>query len=218
MKSHSLLDKNYLRKAAIGSLALLLCSCAATSVKKTWKSPDYHGGPFTKIAALVIDERTLLRQGFENRFVSQLKEQGATAVTTHDLLSLSEIEHDKPGAGERFRAAGADALLILRLVNVGARYREVRSGDERYVGYVTGFEPGVWYNYYSVAYMNMMPTYGALKQYVLLETSLYDLKTAQRVWSGVTETTVKENMDRVAEMNPLVAKILAIMRKDGVIP
>src|SRR5262245_5040275 len=84
-------------------LAGLLCSCAATSVKKTWKSPDFHSGPITKIAALAVDERTLLRQGFENRFVAQLRKGGATAITTFDLLSLPEISRDKPAATERFR-------------------------------------------------------------------------------------------------------------------
>jgi hypothetical protein len=65
--------------------------------------------------------------------------------------------------------------------------------------------------------MNMSPTYGSLKQKVCLETSLYDLKTEKRLWSGLTLTSLKENMDRVAEMDPLVEKIVSAMRKDGVI-
>jgi hypothetical protein len=65
--------------------------------------------------------------------------------------------------------------------------------------------------------MDMSSTYGSLKQTVYLETSLYNLKTEKRVWSGVTQTVVTENMDRVAEMDPLIEKILAAMRKDGVI-
>src|SRR5262245_57623355 len=53
------------------ALALLFCSCAATSVTKTWKAPDVQGPP-GKIAVVALAERPLLRQGFENRFVAQL--------------------------------------------------------------------------------------------------------------------------------------------------
>ena len=58
-----------LRPLALYSLALLLCSCAATSVKTTSKSPDSKG-PVGRIAVLAIDHRREVRQGFENRFVS----------------------------------------------------------------------------------------------------------------------------------------------------
>jgi hypothetical protein len=65
--------------------------------------------------------------------------------------------------------------------------------------------------------MDMSSTYGTLKQTVYLETGVYDLKTEKRLWSGITQTVVKENMDRVAEIDPLIEKIVAAMRKDGVI-
>ena len=74
---------------ALCALAALLCSCAATSVQQTWKSPDCQQ-PVGKIAVLTIEERGLLRQGFENRFVAQLTKAGAPALVTYDLLSLSE--------------------------------------------------------------------------------------------------------------------------------
>ncbi len=207
-----------LRPLALCALTALLCSCAATSVKKTWKSPDYQGAPITKLAVLTVDDRGLLRQGFENRFVAQLSKGGATAIPTFDLLSLPDINRDKPAAAERLRAAGCQALVILRLRDIASSYREVRPGGERYAEFLSGFETGPWYDYYSVAYMNMSPTYGYLTQKVYLETSLFDLKTAKRLWAGLTETVVTENMDRVAEMDPIVAKVVAAMRKDGLIP
>ena len=82
---------------------------------------------------------------------------------------------------------------------------------------LTGYETIGWYDYYSVGFMDMSPTYGSLKEWVDLEASLYDLKTEKRVWSGLTRTAVTENMDRVAEMDPLVEKIVEAMRKDGVV-
>jgi hypothetical protein len=201
---------------ALCALAALLCSCAATSVKKTWKSPDCQQ-PVGKIAVLTIEERGLLRQGFENRFVAQLTKAGASALVTYDLLSLPQIKEDKQAAADRFRTSGAEAILILRLVDVSSSYRESRAGNERYSPVLTGINSAGWYDYYSVGFIDMGTTYGTLKQTVYLETSLFDLKTEKRLWSGVTHTVVKENMDRVAEMDPLVEKIVIAMRKDGVI-
>jgi hypothetical protein len=210
------LMKMKLRSLALCALAALLCSCAATSVKKTWKSPDFRQ-PVGKIAVLTIEERGLLRQGFENRFVAQLADAGSPAVATFDQLMLAEIKQDKRAAADRFRAIGGEALLILRLVEVSSSYREIQPGGESYMGTVSGFDSMGWYDYYSVGFMSMSPSYGSLKQRVYLETRLYDLKTEKLLWSGLTQTVLKDNMDRLAEMDPLVGKILAAMRKDGVI-
>jgi hypothetical protein len=198
------------------ALATLLCSCAATSLKKTWKAPECQQ-PVGKIAVLTIEERGLVRQGFENRFVAQLTKAGGAAVVTYDLLTLAEIKQDKRAAADRFRASGAEAVLILRLVDMSSSYRESRAGNERYASMVTGINSMGWYDYYSVGFMDMSSTYGSLKQTVYLETSLYDLKTEKRLWSGLTETVVRENMDRVGEMDPLVEKFVVAMQKDGVI-
>jgi hypothetical protein len=212
------LSPNHLGSLAACALAALLCSCAATSVKKTWKSPDFAGKPITKAAVLTVDDRGFLRRGFENRFTSQLKEAGVTAIPSYELLSLPEINRDKPAAAERLRSAGAEAIIILRLVDTATYYREVRPGGERYAETITGFETTGWYNYYSVAYTDMSPTYGNEKRYIYLQTGVFDLATSKCQWSGLTETVFTESMDRVAEMDPIVTKVLAAMRKDGVIP
>jgi hypothetical protein len=198
------------------ALVALLCSCAATSVKKTWKAPDCPG-PVGKIAVLTIDERGLLRQGFENRFVAQLAKAGASALVTHDLLSLVRVKQDKRAAAERLRERGAEAVLLLRLVDISHSYREYQPGRQNYTAMTTGVETMGWHDYYSVGFADISPTYGNLKQRLYLETSLYDLKSEKRLWFGVTQTVIKENTDRVGEMDPLVAKIVAAMRKDGVI-
>lgn len=206
----------FFRQLCAASLSLLLCSCAATSVKKTWKSPDCRE-PVGKIAVVTIEDRGLLRKGFENRFVAQLSKAGDPAMVTFDQLSLTDIKQDKQAAANRFRTNGADAVLILRLVSAASSYREIQPGGERYAATITGIDSYGWYDYYSVGFMSMSPTYGSSKTDVYLETVLFDLKTEKRLWSGVTRTVVTETMDRVAEMGPLVETILAAMRKEGVI-
>jgi len=198
-------------------LAGLLCACAATKVLETWKSPDCPQ-PVGKIAVRAIAQRGVVREGFENRLTRQLKETGASALVTFDLLSLPDIKEDKRAAAERFRAAGAQAVLILNLAGKASSYRESRAGNERYAATFTGINTVGWYDYYSVAFMDMSSTYGNSQETVYLEAGLYDLNTEQRLWSVNTQTVLKEGMDRVTEADPLVEKIVAALRKDGVVP
>ena len=206
------------RSLAGCALAVLLCSCTGTSVKQTWKSPEFHRSPFTKIAVLAIDDRRSLRRDFESRFVTELGKGGATAITTLDLLSLPEINQDKKAAAARLRDAGAEAVVTLRLAASASSFHEVRPAAERYSDVITGTDTTGWYDYYSVAYMDMSPTYGSVKQHVFIETSLFDLATAKRVWSGVTQTVLTETMDPVDQIKPLAVKVVDAMRKDGVVP
>jgi hypothetical protein len=217
MKTINMFWNRFARPLSILALATLLCSCASTSLNKTWKSPDYHAGPVSKVAVLAVTDRVLLRQGFENRLVTQIRERGASAIVTHDQLSLPQINENKQAAAEQLRATGAEAVVIMKLMNLDTAYREYRSGEERYSEYVTGFGSDPWYDYYTVAYMDMTPTYGSLKQQVYLETAIFDLKTSKRVWSGLTKTVLKETTDRVAEMDPIVAKVVEAMHKDGML-
>jgi hypothetical protein len=56
-----------------------------------------------------------------------------------------------------------------------------------------------------------------MKQDIYLDSSLFDLKTGQRLWSALTSTVLKENADRLVVADSLVAKVVGAMRKDGLI-
>ena len=106
----------------------------------------------------------------------------------------------------------------MRLAGSAASYHESRAGNEQYAPTITGIESMGWYDYYSLGFVDMGVTYGSSKQTVYVEAGLYDLSTEKRLWYGQTQTVVKEGMDRVSEMDPLVNKFVAAMRKDGVVP
>ena len=209
--------RNHLLRFSALALVAVLCSCASTSVKKTWKSPE-STHPVSKIAVLAVDERGDVRRVLEGWLAAEIQKRGTSAILSSDHLSLADINQDKKAAAERLKSAGADAILIMRLHDIASSYRESRPGPERYAETITGYEHDYWYGYYTVAYTEMSPTYGNLKQKVYLETLLFDLGTAKCLWSGLTLTVVTENMDRLAEVGPLTAKVVDAMAKDGVLP
>src|SRR5262245_10154758 len=60
-------------------IAVLLSSCATTSIKSTWKSPDFNGAPVQKVAVLAVAERVSVRTALEHRFANQLGKAGQAA-------------------------------------------------------------------------------------------------------------------------------------------
>jgi hypothetical protein len=190
--------------------------CAKTGIKQVYKSPSYSGGPFQKIAIISVDNRGMVRQGFENRFFHAFKANGQESIVTHELMSLEEMKADKVAAGKALKEAGADAVLITRLVDQATYSRQVNTG-ERYAAVTTGMDYSYgWYGYYSVAFMDMSTTWSNTKQEVFLDSTLYSLKDGQRTWSALTKTTVKETTDRLVEADELTAKVANAMRRDGV--
>jgi hypothetical protein len=202
---------------SVALLTLGLCGCVGTSLDQNLKSPSYHGGAVQKVAVVAVDERVLIRQGFENRFARQMVEHGQSAIVTYDLLSLPEIKADKQAATARFHQAGADSVLVIRLANQSTRATQTQATANIFVPVVAGYGYNDWYDYYSVSFVNMGTAWGDSKTEVYLETSLYDLKTSQRIWAGGTVTVLKEGTDRVAQMDPIVSKVLAALRKDGLV-
>jgi hypothetical protein len=198
------------------AIALLVCSCAGTSLKKSWKSADFHGGQFKKIAVLTVDDRSEVRVILEGQLATQLEARGQAALRVNELMTVAEIKESKERAAERLRLAGADAILIQRLIG---RESVGRGATKAGAPATPSFSSGSlgWFDYYCIVIP--APTIGSadLTQDFDIESSLHDLASEKRVWSCVTQTTVKENTDRLELVKPLTATIVQAMVKDGVI-
>jgi hypothetical protein len=197
--------------------ALCLCGCATSSIKQTWKSPACQPGQVQKLAILAVTDRGMVRQGLENRFVRDLRGQRQEAIATHELLGLAEIKADKDAAAARFTAAGANAILIVRLLDQSTYSRGMRATPECWIPTATGYDSYGWYDYYSVGFVDMGVTWGSMQQNIYLDSNLFDLKTGQRLWSAMTLSVLKENADRLEVADSLVAKVVGAMRKDGLV-
>jgi hypothetical protein len=195
----------------------LSTGCHTTSIKTAWKAPDYSGGPVQKVAVLAVADDGLVRGGFENRFVNELTKGGQAAFTTYKLRGLREIKANKEESAAQFRQTGADSILILRLVDTTTQFADVRQSREAFVPVVSGVNPDGWYDYYSAAFTDMSVVRGSTRQDVFLDTTLFNLSTGQRLWSCVTDTVVMDDVDRLKLADAFVAKVVAALRKDGLV-
>ena len=196
--------------------SLLVCSCATTKLKSSWKSPDYQGGQLKKIAVLVVDDRALVRQVFEGHTAGSLNRRGQPAVQVRDYFSLPEIMESKGAAATKLREAGADSVLVIRLVDAPEKL-EKRKPDSPNITMTGGSSE--WFEYYIVAYSgnSMGVDLSSNTQHYYIEYTLYELSNEKRIWSCVTETNVKYNSDWLELIKPLTTVVLDNMAKDGLI-
>ena len=151
---------------------------------------------------VAVDERGLVRQGFENRLVTEMRSLGQGSITTFNLLGLPEIKADKEAAATQLRAAGADAVFVVRLVDQVTYEHQVQATPALYLPTIDGYAGYGWYDCYSVAFMNMGVVWSHTTREIYLDSSLFDLKTGKRLWSAVTKTALKEDADRLALWMP----------------
>lgn len=62
-----------------------------------------------------------------------------------------------------------------------------------------------WEIYYGDAYVKLGTTWGRDSQTVYLNSSLHDFKSGRLLWSAVTKTVIKDDSDRLAEADKLIA-------------
>jgi hypothetical protein len=198
---------------------MFFSSCASTSVKSTWKSPDYKGELPKKVAVVADDERVIVRVGLENRFVNQLAATGQPALSTASSFpDLAAARKNKEATIVQLRAAGADAILITRLVDRSAYMaRAQQQFTGQYVALTVTPDPGGW-----DASIGTFSDYSSGprsddRSYLLLDTSLFDLNTGKRIWACITETTIKDTDDKLEIADEFVAKVVGTMRQEGVI-
>ncbi len=206
-----------IQSLALTAVCFVLAGCASTSVKHSWKAPEYSGGPVRKVAVLAVEERPDVRGALEARFVRDLRQRNQDALATVELLTLPEIKADKEAAAVKLRTAGADAVLIVRLADQASYGGAVAHLPALYTPGVYGYTGFGWDDYFAGAYAAMTVVSSSLEEVLYLDSSLFDLQTGQRLGAVLTSTRVKEDADRLRVADVLTAKVVQALRKNGLV-
>jgi hypothetical protein len=187
---------------------LLIAGCASTTLQSTWSDPSFTGGPFRKFFVMGLSARNVTaRRVFEDIMVAKLQAAGVQAVPAYQYLN-----DDGPAGEQSVQAAvaqsGADAVMMERVLGVDTR---TNVSTELVPGPMMG--PGMgWYGPYSGWYA--VPQISQY-QVATAETTLYDAKSRQLVWTATSQTFNPTSVQK--EAPGLADAVIGALRQRGLI-
>lgn len=169
-------------------LAVLLLGCAARNpIVSEWSNPSYTFEPVRSVLVGGSGEDTSVRRNFEDEFVAQLRAAGVDARPSYRLVPES-AKIDEARLKDAARRASLDGVLFARLVQVEQK---------------TEYGPGLFpYTSFGIFGSNVAATWYGLggapsvtryNEYVS-ETTLYDVRKNDVVWTATIRTTEPENV------------------------
>jgi hypothetical protein len=182
------------------SFIFLMVSCAGTDLTQTQVDDAYKGKPVSDILIIAVTGNEHNRRSYERKFVANLKSVGVEAVASEKSISMpGDLKIKKETILSAVDQYKNDAVIITQLVGKETKDVYQRGGVTRY-GYF-----GYTRN----------PGYSSTTKKVRLETNLYDAKTGELIWSGVSKTLSKDSTDRI--MNDVIKTVIANLKKHKLI-
>lgn len=169
------------------TVALTGCSTTKMLVSE-WSNPGYRAASFKRIMVGALGGQTSIRRNFEDQFVTQLRANGVDAVASYHYAP-GDDRIDEAKLKEAAKAAGADAALIVRSVNVEEK---TEVGPSYYptpaFGIFGRHLSASWYGLYGAPSVHRYNVYTS-------EVTLYQLAKNEVVWTGTVQTTELENVN-----------------------
>jgi hypothetical protein len=189
--------------AAVLCLGLMLSlgACAAVTLDLTWRDPTYGGASFKKVLVVGLTADARVRRNFEDVFVGALKGRGVEAVTSYSLIPNADALK-RAAVVEAVKTSGADSVIVTRMVRHETRTAAVPESMSAMDGMdsVYMYGPG--------PQMSVEQSY----RLSVLESNLYDAKTAKIIWWGQSSSFPDPNIDIASR--ELAARVISAL-KDG---
>jgi hypothetical protein len=196
--------------------------------------PVVNGGPVYRLRALESDlglegKKILVyavlkserrRRIVEDEFVAHFKYRGLNAVPGYIIFPGEELAK-KEVLEEKLRSQGFDTLLLTQVTGTKKELVQV-PGTATYqplAGQMYQPTPNFqsYPGYYSVGYQaTYTPSYTVEDNYVMTETSLFDVASEKMIWSGAGVTLIGDKDQQM--IKDYVAMMMDAIRKDKIVP
>jgi hypothetical protein len=189
-----------------GLLGALVNGCGYTTIDGVWRDPAAAATPRHRIAVIGLTKDELLKRNFEDYFVKILSERGNEAVAGYSFLTPAE-ECDSAATCTNLAEHGFDTILTATVTST-----------DKQVDYVPGsttYVPETAYTayhryYYTVYREETVPGYEREREYVRVETNLYDATDLRLLWAATTTTERQQDvMSNIKDYGKVVIEELA---------
>ncbi|MCD6586445.1 MAG: hypothetical protein J7K96_11840 [Desulfobacteraceae bacterium] len=184
-----------------------IISCSGTKLTQKQVNKKFIGKPVSDILVIGIEDKEKNRVSFENKFVAALKAVGVEALSSADVIPMPpDLKLEKEDILNTVKKFQNDAVIITHVKSI--EDKEVRTRDAR--------SRTSFYSYYGFVYgYANQPGYSSTKKIVRLETNLYDVKTEQLIWSGVSKTWNKDSKNEI--INDVIQVVIEDLQKNNII-
>ena len=167
------------------TVAILLSSCASTSLTNAWHDQSYSGtNSLDDVLVIAVTEEETSRRLYEDGFVAKLAESGVRGVPSYSL-QISDIEPTKQAVQTAVAMAKARFVLITRHLTTDKKQHYSPPQPL----YVDPYYSSV-HRYYPMAYREVRysPGYTYTVTMVSIESNLYDARTEKLIWSAQSKS------------------------------
>jgi hypothetical protein len=186
--------------ASVAAAAAL--ACASTRITSTWRDPGVGAVQLRKVVGVALARDATLRRLAEDEFVRALGP--ATALAGYAVIPDDEVE-DRDQARARVEAAGADGVVVFRLVGVETEQRWVPPTHYGHAWGYWGWAAPVVYD----------PGYLQTDRIVQVETTVYRVSDARLVWAARSETFNPESAEEL--IAGVVRAVVDALREDALV-
>ena len=192
--------------ASFGALVTLVAACSSTTLRDSWRDPQFAGPPLRSVLVIGVARSQHHRRIFEDGFAQALRSQDIAGTASYPLLP-EEGALGNARIKQAVAQTGADALLVTRVLRI-TRNVTVTPG---YVapGYAMGF-----YGWYATTWTAVPPSVDQ-SEVLTIESTLWDMRQEKAVWSGTSEST--EPRDVSVLTGELARVLIARMKDDKVL-
>jgi len=174
--------------------ALVLNSCASTTLTSVWKDENYRVGNIKKVLIIGFSEKPAVRRFFEDEFKRQMTPLGIGAISSYTVIPYEKLS-DKEFLAAQAKDLRADAVLITRLVDKKT-VQSYLSPETTYYTYTGPRDYPYWPAYCVNCYeIVTRPGYTIENEIVSLETNLYETRTDKLIWSALSDTFAESGKD-----------------------
>jgi hypothetical protein len=176
---------------------IALVSCAENQLVRSWQSPSLASPRFDSLLVLAAVSDEYAGRIYEDAFVKYAQAVGISAIPGWSVMKEGAFvtkEQLEAGAAK----SGAAAVLISKVVHVDVKT------DYDYAYGPAAYSPG-FYGYYSAGFLTYVPPDAQTSVEVTVQTNVYDVKTQELAWSGITKSYPKT---RLSDESPALAKMI----------
>ena len=202
----------FYKLALSGLFGLLLVSGCATNTKLTgtWSDPE-NKASYKNIMVVGVSNNEQKRRAYESFFVASFQDKGVASVASYTVIHNKE-EVSLTGKKGAFRkvvesaieGSHIDAVLVTHVVSIEQEEVYRPSMD-----YQPLYSSGAYYNrpYYGGMYgyhgyvttYVQQPGYYTEEQTYVLESNLYDVASAELIWTTRSQTNAPESIQQAVK-------------------